>query len=553
MTGFDLLNQQMPGAVTAFFLMLLIVVGLVLLIACTNVASLLLARASSRSQELAVRLSLGASRRRIVRHLLAESLLLSTLGALAGLVVDVVCAKLLNRLALPLPVPIRLVIEPDWRLLWYSLGLVLASALACGLLPALKAVRRDINNALKQDERQTARTWNLRSTLVAGQLAVSIVLLAAGFLFLHNLLRATTMNPGFDVHHTIWAYTRLVPEKYAYADPDQRKQMALVHTALDRLRSLPGVESAAIAQRVPLNDNCVIGTQIQTDVPSSTPIHVQYECNNVGPDYFRTIGVPILRGGEFSAADRKGSQPVAIVNETFARTVFGQTDPIGHTINTNLPNDKPKLVVGVAKDSKYFTLSENQRLAVYEPYFAYNEPINLHFLIRVASSPAPYVKPINDTLGHLDATAAIETKPMNQALTLALLPSQAAAITLGAMGILGLALAAIGLYGVLLYSVSRRTREIGLRVALGATPADVIRIICRHSLTLAGCGIVVGLTLALFAMRPLAFFLVPGLSAFDSTAFLAVVGALSAVALLATLAPAARALRVDPLTALRYE
>jgi predicted lysophospholipase L1 biosynthesis ABC-type transport system permease subunit len=202
-TGFDVLNQEMPGSIPAFFGMLIIVVGLVLLIPCTNVASLLLARASSRSHELAIRLSLGASRRRIVRHLLAESLLLSVLGLVAGILIEIACAKGINNLTLPVPAPIHLVVSPDWRLLWYSLCTVLVSALLCGLLPALRAVRGDVNLALKREERQTARSWNLRSVLVAGQLAVSIVLLATGFLFLHNLRRATSMNPGFDVQHTI--------------------------------------------------------------------------------------------------------------------------------------------------------------------------------------------------------------------------------------------------------------------------------------------------------------------------------------------------------------
>jgi predicted permease len=549
-TGLDLLRQMLPDTVVAFFAMLLIVVGLVLLIACTNVASLLLARASSRSQELAIRLSLGASRRRIVRHLLAESLLLSVLGSVAGLAIDIACAKGITNLALPVPVPVHLVVSPDWRLLWYSLGIVLVSALVCGLLPALKAVRKDVNRALKQEERQTARAWNLRSVLVAGQLAVSIVLLTTGFLFVHNLLRATSMNPGFDVHHTIWAYMRLVPDQYN--DPDQAKLMAVVRAALDRLRALPGVDSAAITRRVPLNDNCVIGTQLRTDV-SPNPMQLQYECDNVGPDYFRTIGIPILDGREFTAADRKGEQPVAIVNETFARTVFGKTDPVGHTIATDFKNDKAKRIVGVVKDSKYFTLGEKQRLAVYEPYFAYGEPVNLHFLIRTAGSPAAWVKPINDALGRIDPTAAIETKPMDRALGLALLPSQAGAITLGAMGILGLMLAAIGLYGVLLFSVSRRTREIGLRVALGATPSDVLRIIGRQSLVLVGGGMLSGLALAFFVMQPLALFLVPGLNTLDPTAVLAVIGVLVATALLASLAPAVRALRIDPMAALRYE
>jgi predicted permease len=549
-TGFDVLNQGLPGPVTAFFVMLMIVAGLVLLIACTNVASLLLARAASRSQELAIRLSLGASRRRIVRHLLVESLLLSILGLGVGLAIDIGCATAINHLTLPVPVPIHLVVAPDWRLLWYSLCSVLVSTLLSGLLPALKAVRKDVNVALKQEEHQIVRSWNLRSVLVAGQLAVSIVLLAAGLLFVHNLLRATSMNPGFNIDHTIWAYMRLAPDKYN--DPDQTKQMSVVRLALEQLRALPGVESAAITRDVPLNGNCVTGTRLRTDI-SRAAIPVQYQCNNIGPDYFRTIGIPMPRGREFNAADRKGSQPVAIVNESFARAVFGNVDPVGHTITTDFKNDKGKLIVGIAKDSKYFTLSEKQRLAVYDPYFASGERINLHFLIRTAGAPAGYVKPITDMLGRLDSTAAIETKPMSRALGLALLPSRAGAVLLGAMGILGLVLAAIGLYGVLLYSVSRRTREIGLRVALGATPSDVLRLISQHSLVVVGCGAIAGLALAFFAVQPLGLFLVPGLSALDSTTFFAVIGVLGAVALPATLTPAIRALRVDPMVALRYE
>jgi predicted permease len=549
-TGFDVLNQEIPGQVTAFFAMLMIVVGLVLLIACTNVASLLLARAAGRSHELAIRLSLGASRRRIIRHLLAERLLLSALGLIAGLAVDMGCAKVINNLTLPVPVPIHLVVSPDWRLFWYSLCAVLVSTLLSGLLPAFNAVRKDVNLTLKQEERQTVRSWNLRSVLVAGQLAVSIVLLAMGFLFVHNLLRATSMDPGFNVSGTIWAYMRLVPDKYN--DPEQAKQMSVVRLALERLRALPGVESAAITQYVPLNGNCVIGTTIRTDI-SSVAAPVEYECNNVGADYFQAVGIPIQRGREFTAADRKGSQPVAIVNESFARAVFGNADPVGHTITTDFTNDKSKLIVGVVKDSKYFTLSEKQRLAVYEPYFSSEEPINLHFLIHTASSPAQYVRPITETLGRLDSTAAIETKPMSSALGLALLPSQAGAAMLGAMGILGLTLAAIGLYGVLLYTVSRRTREIGLRMALGATPSDVLRLIGRHSLVLVGSGVIAGLALAFFAMQPLALFLVPGMKTVDSTVFLAAIGVLGAVALLATATPAIRALRVDPMVALRYE
>jgi len=244
---------------------------------------------------------------------------------------------------------------------------------------------------------------------------------------------------------------------------------------------------------------------------------------------------------------------VVIVNETFAKTVFGNADPVGHTITSDFKGAEPQLIVGVVKDSKYFTLAEKQRLAIFQPYFAYAEPVNLHFLLRTTNSAAAYVKPISGVLGHLDSTAAIETKPMSQALGLALLPSQAGAVMLGTMGILGLILAAIGLYGVLLYSISGRIREIGVRIALGATSLDVLRVIGRQGLVLVASGMTVGLILAFWVTRPLTLFLVPGLSAFDPSAFVAAVGVLLAVAILAMLVPARRALRVDPIASIRYE
>ena len=549
-TGTGNLKQTAPGAVTAFFAMLVAVVGLVLLIACTNVASMLLARAASREHELAIRVSLGAGRLRLMRHLLAESLLLTTMGAAGGVAISAACGELAGRIRLPVPMPFHLVMAPDWRLLWYSLGLVASATLLCGLLPAMKAVRGEVNPALKRQERQTEGTWSLRGAMVTGQIAVSALLLAAGFLFLHNLARASSLDPGFDVRHTIWAYMRLAPG--AYADKGQKKQTALARGAIEGLRALPGVEAAAITRIVPLNDNWHESTSIRPD-GARDAIRVEIEVNDVGPGYFRTAGTPILAGREFDDGDGKGSQPMAIVNEEFAREVFGGTNPVGHTILSDGPGALPVRIVGLAKNSKYFAIGEKQKAAVYHPYFASEEPVNLHFLARVAGAPESYVRAINGVLGKLDGTAAIETKPMSRALGLAMPPSEAGAVTLGAMGLLGLVLAAAGLYGVLLYTVSRRTREIGLRVALGARPMDVARMVSGQSLALAGSGMAMGLGIAYFALRPLALFLVPGLNAVDVPAFGEVVGVLIAVAVLATVVPVSRAPRVDPMVALRCE
>jgi predicted permease len=422
----------------------------------------------------------------------------------------------------------------------------MASALFCGLFPALKATRADLNAALKRQELQSSRRlWNMRNALVAGQLAISTLLLAAGLLFVQNLSRSNSMNPGFDVNHTVWARMRLVPAKY----PNNEKTQALVNTALDALRALSGVEAASIAHVVPLNDQQTNGADIRID--GVKPIHVQYKSNNVGPDYFRAMAIPILEGRGFNSGDRAGSPAVVIMNENFARLLFDKTSPVGHTIQ--YPHGESVSIVGVAKNSKYFTLGEENAIAMYSPFAQGPGTESLNFMIRAPEFSPGLVKVINQTLGGLDQSAAIETKPMRDALVLALLPSRAGAAILGSMGGLGLLLASIGLYGVLAFTISRRIREIGLRMALGASPRTVLWMVFRDSLLLVSVGITIGLGIALVATQPLAMFLVPGLSPTDPLTFVAVIALLGAVAVAATIGPALRALHVDPMIALRYE
>jgi predicted permease len=374
------------------------------------------------------------------------------------------------------------------------------------------------------------------------------VLLAAAFLFLHNLKRAMVFDPGFEVNRTAWASMRLAPEGYAGAG--EGKRQVLIRTALQQLRALPGVEGASITTRVPLNSNCMVGASMSTDL-DRRPANVEYSCNDVAPDYFRTMGIPLLAGREFTETDQAGSPGAAIVNESFARRLFGAANPVGHVVYSS-EGAPPRTIVGVVKDGKYFALGEKQRLALYQPFVAKSEG-NLEFLVRTAGDPSGTVRAMTDVLNRLDASAAVETKPMSRALGLALLPSRAGAALFGAMGALGVALAAIGLYGVLLYAVSRRTREIGVRVALGAEPGQVLGMVFREGLALAGAGTAAGLAIAILVMRPMAMFLVPGLSPSDPSSFLAAAGVLGAVTMAAILAPALRALRVDPMTALRYE
>jgi predicted permease len=548
--GLGRLTSQ-PGfmLVAGFFAMLMIVVTMVLLIACANVAGLLLARASSHSQEFAVRLSIGAGRGRLVRQILAETLLLAVCGAAAGVALNLALLEALAGVNLPLPFPIALEIHPDWRLLAYAAAVSAVTSLAAGLLPALRITRASIGGALQAGSRQAGDgRWSMRNVLVAGQLAASIVLLAAGFVFMRNLAEATGMNPGFDLGHTVWASMRLVPEYYS-----QPKTAALVERALDTLRATPGIESATVATVVPLNDGITIGAPVRTD-RAAAPTVLLWSQNDVAPDYFRTMAIPILEGREFRQSDGPGSANVVVVNATLARRLFGSASAIGHTIRYN---DRTLQVVGVAQNSRYEFLGEESRNAMYMPYAQRDSrpqrATELHFLVRAAGRPESIVAALRATLDRLDSSAAIEVRPMHSAMAMALLPSQAGAMVLGSVGVLGLVLASIGLYGVLLYSVSRRIREIGVRVALGAAPGDILRLVLRQTLLLVGAGMAAGLAVARLAVPFAANFLIPTVSPTDPWNFAVAAAVLGLVAIAASVAPAVRALRIDPLAALRHE
>ncbi len=545
--GMDRLRSIEMIPFTAFFAMLMTVVGLVLLIACANVASLLLARATARQQELAIRQAIGAGRGRIVRQLLAESLLLAGLGTMAGLLANIAMTTAMNGIRLPLPVPVRLHIEPDWRLLSYSVGVAVVCALLCGLVPALKATRRDVNISLKIEERQTGGRSRMQRLLVASQLAVSVLLLAVGFLFMKNLLLATSMNPGFDVHHTVWAYMRLVPERYTQTE----RIYGVIRSALQKLRSLPGVESAAVLRVVPFNDQQTMGTDAHRDNNAAARM-ITFANNAVGPDYFRTMAIPLIAGREFLPSDTEKAPGVVILNNTLARQLFGDNNAVGHTIR--LHTGPPQTIVGVAKDSKYFTMGEKDSPALYTSYLqSIDSAVNLNFMVRSALPPASIVREVSKELGSIDPTAAIEVKPMEKSMALAMLPSQAGAALLGSMGVLALLLASVGLYGLLLYSVTRRLREFGLRMALGAPRSTVIKLVLKDTIWMLCGGLAAGLLLAFLATPTLSLFLVPEVGAHDVTAFCFTVAVLAAVAVIASVSPVLRALRVDPAVALRYE
>lgn len=542
--------------VAGFIAVLMVVVGLVLLIACANVASLLLARASRRRQELAIRTALGASRGRIIRQLLAESSVLAVLGAAGGLMMNVLLTQAMNKISLPVALPIRLAMRPDLRLLGYLALVTFLATIATGLLPALKAARVAIQPMLKENEGNVGNArWSLRSALVVGQLAISALLLLTASLFARNLIKAGNTDLGFNVNDTLWTHMRLVPGKYTTVEQVER----LTDLALDQIRSLPGVEAASAVRVVPMNDVVSFEGDLNlvTDLGSKPASAIDaYDQNWVTADYFRTMDIPIMEGRAFLPSDRQGTPEVGIINQEMARRVFGNASPIGHTITVAAIENHPIMIVGVARNSKYWTLGEGNMPALYKAYAQGNFrglPTDIQFLVRTPNRNASLIESLNHTVGAIDPTAFVETKTMRSSLAFALLPSRAGAIITGSVGVLGVTLAAIGLYGVLLYAVSQRTKEIGLRMALGATARDIIGTVLGESLVLCAVGSALGLGIAIFAARPLSMFLVPGLTPGDPPSFILVGGAMLVICLAATLPPMLSALRVDPMIALRHE
>jgi predicted permease len=537
-------------ALVTFFLVLIVAVGLVLAVACANVAGLLLAHSTVRRREIAIRVALGASRARLIQQLLTEGLWLAVCGTAAGLLLMFVLMDVISRVPLPLPVPIELHAPLDVRLLVYSLALVVFTTACCGLAPALQATRPSLVPALKQEEpRYMHRRWTLRGLLVVGQLAVAVVLLLTALLFLRNMGRATNVDPGFNVDRTLVAQLNFVEGRYT-----RESRAAFLEAAVTRLLQLPGVENAAYTADVPLTLHSGMTTGVDLRIAERPDaFRARYEVNRIGPHYFAVMGIPLDSGREFLRSDAPGAPAVAIVNREFVRRYLGGSDPIGHHLL--LPGERtsyPAEIVGVVANSKHRTIGEDQQPAVYESFLQRaNRSRFVQILIRTTAEPSAHVRDIQRVLMQMDPSCAVDVQTMQSALAFAFMPSQIGAALLGALGAVGLGLAMVGLFAVVSYSVSRRTAEIGIRVALGASHRAVLRLVLGDAAVLAGSGIVVGLGLAALITRPLAMFLVSGLSASDPVSFAATAAVLVVVSLAAAWSPARRALRIDPAAALR--
>jgi predicted permease len=525
-----------------FFAALLIIVGLVLLIACVNVAGLLLARSSSRRQEIAIRLALGASRGRLFQQLLAESLVLSLVGTLLGFLFALGVARLLTSVPLPIPLPIQLHIEPDWRIITYACALAVITTIASGLTPAWQSVKDSLTSDLHRERR-----LHLRRGLVAAQIAVSFVVLATGALFLQNLSRSTAISVGFDVRKTVRAEVHLPPAAYS----EKRRVSLYSDVALQQLQALPGVEAAAAARVIPFTDSVRFGMEL-TFTDNQEKRRTLFHWNAVSPDFFRAMDIPLVAGRVFRASDRDVPK-VVVVNTAFVQQYLGKRQPIGATFLWD-DSKTPYQIVGVVRGTKNVTIGEGDRPQLYQPLSQIdNDRKRLQFVVRSATPPAAQVAAVRDALRRVEPAAGLEVSTLFSSIGLAFLPSQVGAVLMGSVGLLGLLLAAIGLYGVIAYSVARRTREIGIRIAVGASAREISRMVLLDAAKLLTVGSVAGLAIALLVTRPLSMFLVAGLSPSDPASFVSVMFLLAATGLLAALGPVRRAISTDPIRSLRYE
>jgi len=542
------------GALYATAYVLLGFVGLVLLIACANVAGLLLARASVRRREITLRLALGAGRGRVIRQLLTESLLLAILGGTTALFLTTLLNKILTgaleRIRLPIPVEFDLGLAVDGRVFAFTLVLITATTLLFGLIPAWKTSRISLTSALKEDSvavsggRARHRTLGV---LVIGQVAISLLLLICAGLTLRTLLNSFRVDPGFT---SIGVATASVyPSLAGY---DQPKAMAAYKQLTDRIRALPGVQSVSFADRLPLTLLIQIGAcapQGKDVGPIEQWLHLDRA--SVGPDYFSTMGIPILTGRRFTDADTASSPRVVVVNQTLAKQFWPGKDPIGRKVRFG-GDDVYYEVAGVARDGNYRLLGESPRPFIYRSVQQAESP-DLILLARVTGDPRSVYAAIREELRHIDPKIPVmKFESLEDKTRIALLPSRACAAVFGLLGLIGLILAAVGLYGVISYTASQRTHEIGIRMALGAEPLQVLRLVLRQSLLLTFIGIAIGLAAALAATRVLSVMLY-GVSPTDPLTFASIVALLVSVALAACSIPARRAMRVDPMVALRYE
>ena len=526
---------------------LMTVVGLVLLIACANVANLLLARAAGRQKEISVRLAIGSGRGRLIRQLLTESLILAALGGALGLVLAGWGSALLLHLASPSQTPIPLDVHPNVAMLAFTAAVTLFTGLLFGLAPALRSTRVDLASTLKENSRSLSSSgWQLGKLLVAAQVALSLLLLIGAGLFIRTLVHLQTLEVGYS--RTSLAIMRVDAGASGYP---KAQMLPLARRLGERLLSVPGIAGVSISQNGIFN-----GTDAMTDglrIEGFTPVrHEDTACHFdvVGPHYFQVVGVPVLAGREFDERDSSGTQPSIIINQAMARFYFGSSDPLGKWIQED---DRRFTIVGVVGDMRENELKGEVERRLYWPLKRSDQLAALNFEIRARSGARAMIPVIRQELRRFDPNLkTTNLQSVGVLIDASYSEERLTAELCGFFGALALVLAATGIYGVMAYAMSRRTNEIGLRLALGAARKDVVFMVLRETMLLASAGIAIGLPAALVATRLMGSPLV-GLTANDPPTFVVAMLVVLMAAMLAGFVPAARAARIDPMSALRQE
>jgi len=547
------LHQQMVGKIRKLLIVLLATVAFVLLIACANIANLLLARAASRQKEIAIRAALGAGRLRIIRQLLTESLLLSLTGGLLGLLLAVWGNSLLVSL-IPADVPRIHEVSLDVRILAFTVLVSFVTGLVFGLAPALQASKLDLNESLKEGLRGTTsglRQNRLRSLLVVSEVAMALVLLVSATLLIKSFVRLSDVNPGFDPANVLTMdiqVPNLPPSRYA----NKEEQTAFFQQLTDRVRALPGVESASAVLTLPLT-----GAFESTDVilpgmeSLSGAVRPEADYTTVTPDYFVTMQIPLLKGRQFTSQDKQDTPGVIIVNEAFAQSLWPNENPLGKRFTVGFEKE-PREIVGVVGNIKQTTLDAQTRSAMYMPHLQSPSAV-MTMLVRTTGEPLRIASSVREQVRAIDRDVPVtHIQTMEQIFSASVAQQRFSMLIVGLFAGLALILATVGIYGVMAYSVTQRSHEIGVRMALGARTSQVLKLILKDGMVLALLGVAIGLAGA-FALTRLMTTLLFGVTPTDATTLVVVPLILLGVALVACYIPARRATKVDPLVALRYE
>ena len=546
-----------------FLTVLLGAVGFVLLLACANVANLLLVRASSRQKEIAIRMALGASRWRLVRQLLTESVLLALMGGLLGLLIAVWGVDLMRS-----GVPASLAGQmPNWEnvgvnasAFYFTLGISLLTGLVFGLAPALQATRAHFNESLKEGGRTSGGTGGhnrLRSALVVSEVTLSLVLLIGAGLMIRSFIRLLETEPGFNASNVMLADLELAGPKYGGEKPEQEQaRVDFYHRLVERVSALPGVERAAVVNIVPLSRNNTNSSF--TVVGQPAPPRAQEPFANwrtVSPGYHEVVKIPLLRGRYLDPRDDRTDGPrVMLINETLARKHFPDTDPVGQRLNFGGDEDEKDFyeIVGVVGNIKHESLDEASESEVYVPY-AKSSWSGMTIAARTTGDPGQLYAAVEAEAAALDNDQPVyNRRTLEQVVSESLAPQRVTMGMLGVFAVIALVLAAIGIYAVMSYTVAQRTHEIGIRMALGAQPRNILGMVVRQGMLLVGVGIGLGLVASYFLTQAMTRILY-GVSATDPLTFGGISLALAAVAFAANFFPARRATKVDPMVALRYQ